>query len=134
MPPLLLTPEMQRAFIGALLMVCRVGGRVTPAELEGLRKVAHDIAPDLPIDDEWLLWSEVGPEDFAALVVQGNDAGAYRSSAISDPEKVAAAFVQAALRLGAADGLRTAEIVTIRKFGAALGLSGERMDELGATR
>jgi len=133
MPSLLLNEEAKQAFLGALLTVCRVHGRVSPPEMAGLREAAAELVPDLPVDDEWLLFTDVSPAALAEAVRRAR-AAPFRDAPTTSSEQVGVAFVQAALRVCSRDRPASrAEAVVIRRFGAALGLTSQELDALDAS-
>jgi len=133
MPPLLLNEESKHAFLGALLTVCRVHGHVTAPEMEGLREAAAELVPDLPVDDDWLLLSDVTPDGLAATVRRAG-AAPFRDAVTTSAHDVAVAFVRAALQVCSRDRpTSAAEAIVIRRFGHALGLTPQELDALAAT-
>ena len=130
MPGPLLTDEAKQAFLGALLTVCRLHGRVSPPEMEGLREAAADLFPELPVDDDWFLLTDVSADDLADAVRRAR-AAPFRDTATSPASEVGVVFVQTAVRACSRDRPTSrAEAALIRRFGKALGLAGEQLDAL----
>jgi len=129
MVPLILTDDLARALVGALLAVGRADGALEPAEIGALRSSARWLAPSLELDDEWLLGTEVSPLDLAAAVAAG--AGAFRSAGTSTRQEIAEVFVELALEIARADGGPTEiEIAVVRVFAEHLGAPQPSLDHL----
>ena len=129
---LVLTEDLSRALVGALLAVGRADGELGPGEIEALRASSEALAPDLVVDDEWLLGTQITPEDLAAAVVAGS--GAFRTAASSSRQEIAEVFVDLALGIADADGFTgEVEAIAIRTFAEVLGASGPtlgRVDQI----
>jgi tellurite resistance protein len=129
MAALILTDDLARALVGALLAVGRADGALEPAEIGVLRSSARALAPGLEVDDEWLLGTEISPLDLAAAVAAG--AGAFRSAGTSTRQEIAAVFIELALEVARADGSPTElELAVVRSFVEHLGGPLDRLDGL----
>lgn len=131
MGTLLLTDDLARVLMGALVTVGRIDGDLEPSEIGAMRSCAQSIAPSLAIDDEWLLLSEVTPQDLAAAVAAGE--GAFRSAGTSTRAEIAQSFVQIAIELCASDGSpNDLEVAIVRAFAEHLGAAQSLLDRLDA--
>jgi tellurite resistance protein len=131
MGTLLLTDDLARVLIGALVTVGRIDGDLEPSEIGAMRTCAQTLAPTLAFDDEWLLMTEVTPQDLAAAVVAGE--GAFRSAGTSTRAEIAESFVQIAIELCAADGSpNELELGIVRSFAEHLGAAQAILDRLDA--
>lgn len=132
MAALILTDDLARALVGALLAVGRADGELDPSEIGALRESVSRLAPQLQVDDEWLLGTEISPTDLAVAVAAGE--GAFRSAGTSAREEIAEVFVRLALDVAGADGGPTTfEVTLVREFAVHLGApqsSLERLDGL----
>jgi tellurite resistance protein len=119
---LILTEDLARAYVGALLTVCRADGDVNSEELEALRRIAGELTPSWVLDGpelEGLLFSQVTPALLAAAV---GARGPFRDAGASDPARIRDGFLEAALRLARCDGsLNQEEVRTLRAFAKVLG-------------
>lgn len=120
MRSLRLDDNLARALASALLTVARADGVVNDVELAALRGVLDGVAS---IDDEALLFSDVGPAELRAAIDGALSAAApYRKPALSERSEVVGAFLMAAQRVAASDGdVSDAEAVLIEEFATALG-------------
>lgn len=126
---LFLSVEMQDAFLGALMNVCRVDGEVTAEELQALRRIGAQLRAGADLDEEWLLLHDVSPEAFGEAVERASRGGPHRGG--FDPDAVCEALVRAGIEVAAADGfIADQEILTIREFAKKTGVAVERIDKL----
>jgi uncharacterized tellurite resistance protein B-like protein len=127
---LLLTEELAQALFGAFLTVCRADGDVNTEEMNELNRVAEELMGRGAVNPEELLFSDVTPEQLAAVVV-GHAASPYRETAISSTSLIGARFVQLAIRVALADGdVNQAEAAAIYRFAARLGIDSEALEQV----
>lgn len=103
MAELVLTDELARAYLGALLAVARVDGVINTAESQVLREIADPVTAGLDIDFEDILMSQVTPSTVARTVTAARSAP-YRDGAGTPLAEIATAFASAARRVAEADG------------------------------
>lgn len=106
MSDLVLTEDLAKAFLEALLAVARVDGAINPSESRVLRDIASEIgsAGGFTLDFEELLLTQRSPDGFARAVEAARAGGPFRSGSVSSPPEIAEAFVAAGRRVAEADG------------------------------
>lgn len=133
MGALLLPSALARAFLGGLLAVCRADGDVCGEEFRELRKFYQELVGAGELDVELLLFSPVTPRSFAQAIADSRQSP-FRTLAVSPPEEILTAFVQAALQVARVDGAPNPdELRTITAFTNACGFRSPLLDELRAT-
>lgn len=129
MSTLMVSLELGRSLLGALLQVARVDGVVCEEEADELNRLADELVGGINAQD--LFFDEVSPWDLAAAIERHAAPGPYRSAPTSDPQEIAQAFLAAAERLAAADGsISDGEAQLIQTYAEALaggGVLGERL-------
>lgn len=123
MDTLRLDEPLAHALACALLTVARADGVVNEDEMGALRAILGGV---VPLDDEALFFSDVGPVELRGAIDRALSAGdPYRTSALSARAEIVGAFLAAARRVAIADGDAGAdELGLIAEFARALGVAG----------